>query len=329
MMKKIICLGIESTAHTFGVGIATYEDGKGKILSNIIKQFTTKKGGMIPAEVADHHVEICDVAVKESLSDAGLSMEDVDVISFSQGPGIGHCLRIGAAVARTLSVVHKKPLVGVNHCISHLEIAKMLTGAEDPVLLYVSGANTQVIAFEAGKYRIFGETLDIGIGNMLDVFARHIGVGFPGGPKIMKLAEKSDKFVEMPYVVKGMDVSFGGLLTNAKTKYNTGKYSKEELCYSLQETVFAMVVEVAERALAHTGKKELALGGGVACNDRLQEMCRIMCEQRGAKLFVPEKQFLVDNGVMMSWLGILEYVKGKRTKVENSAILPYWRTDEV
>jgi N6-L-threonylcarbamoyladenine synthase len=329
MMKKIICLGIESTAHTFGVGIATYEDGKGKILSNIIKQFTTKKGGMIPAEVADHHVEICDVAVKESLSDARLSMKDVDIVAFSQGPGIGHCLRIGAAVARTLSVVHKKPLVGVNHCISHLEIAKMLTGAEDPVLLYVSGANTQVIAFEAGKYRIFGETLDIGIGNMLDVFARHIGVGFPGGPKIMKLAEKSDKFVEMPYVVKGMDVSFGGLLTNAKTKYNTGKYSKEELCYSLQETVFAMVVEVAERALAHTGKKELALGGGVACNDRLQEMCRIMCEQRGAKLFVPEKQFLVDNGVMMSWLGILEYVKGKRTKVENSAILPYWRTDEV
>lgn len=333
-MKAITCLGIESTAHTFGVGIATAEIGgksakNGRILTNVIKQFTTKTGGIIPAEAAEHHIGICDTAIREALAAAKMPIGDIDIISFSQGPGIGHCLRIGAAAARTFSLVHRKPLVGVNHCISHLEIGKLLTAAKDPVLLYVSGANTQVIAFEAGKYRIFGETLDMGIGNMLDQFARHMGIGFPGGPRIMKLAEKGKKFIELPYVVKGMDVSFGGILTNAVRKYDTGKYTKEDLCRSLQETVFAMLAEIAERTLAHTGKSELLLGGGVACNTRLQEMCRVMCEERGAKLFVPERQFLVDNGAMIAWLGVLEYLKGTRTAVEKSAILPYWRTDEV
>jgi len=297
-------------------------------LANIIKQFTTKSGGIIPAEAAEHHVEICDVAIIEALRAAKKTLKDIDIVSFSQGPGIGHCLRVGAAAARTLSLVNKIPLVGVNHCISHLEIGKLLTPAKDPVLLYASGANTQVIAFQEGKYRIFGETLDIGVGNMLDVFARHIGLGFPGGPQVMKLAAEGKKYVELPYVVKGMDVSFGGILTNIKRKYDTGQHSKEDLAYSLQETVFAMLVEVAERALAHTGKSELLLGGGVACNTRLQEMCRIMCEERGAKLFVPERQFLVDNGAMIAWLGILEYLNGHRTPVEKSEIRPYWRTDE-
>ncbi|MBI2143872.1 bifunctional N(6)-L-threonylcarbamoyladenine synthase/serine/threonine protein kinase [Candidatus Woesearchaeota archaeon] len=327
----MVCLGIESTAHTFSVGIATAtvaEKTRGKVLANVIKQFTTKTGGIIPAEAAEHHVEVCDVAIKEALAAAAIKIRDVDIISFSQGPGIGHCLRIGAAAARTLAVVHKKPLVGVNHCISHLEIGKLLTAAKDPVLLYASGANTQVIAFEAGKYRIFGETLDQGVGNMLDAFARHIGLGFPGGPQVMKMAKGGKNYIELPYVVKGMDVSFGGILTNITRKYDNGSYSKEDLCYSLQETTFAMLVEVAERALAHTGKTELLLGGGVACNARLQEMCRIMCEERGAKLFVPERQFLVDNGAMIAWLGILEYLKGTRTPVERSAIKPYWRTDE-
>ncbi|MBI2140816.1 tRNA (adenosine(37)-N6)-threonylcarbamoyltransferase complex transferase subunit TsaD [Candidatus Woesearchaeota archaeon] len=333
----MVCLGIESTAHTFGVGLAAAGKAKTaisapaaakngmrrKILANVIKQFTTKSGGIIPAQAAEHHVEVCDKAITEALAAAKIAMHDIDIVSFSQGPGIGHCLRVGAAAARTLSLVHKKPLIGVNHCISHLEIGK----------LYVSGANTQVIAFEAGKYRIFGETLDMGVGNMLDQFARQIGIGFPGGSQIMRLAAKAaakgGKYIELPYVVKGMDVSFGGILTNIKRKYDSGSYSKEDLCYSLQETVFAMLVEVAERALAHTGKSELLLGGGVACNTRLQEMCGVMCEERGAKLFVPERQFLVDNAAMIAWLGILEYLKGTRTPVEKSAIRPYWRTDEV
>jgi len=322
----MICLGIESTAHTFGIGIVT---DRGKVLANVLKPLITKKGGIIPAVAAEHHVEICDEAIKEALDVANIKLSDVNLVSFSQGPGIGHCLRIGAMTARVLSLLHKIPLIGVNHCIGHLEIGKLLTDAKDPALLYVSGANTQIIAFENGKYRIFGETLDIGVGNLLDVFGRAISFGFPAGPKIMETAKKGKKYVEIPYVIKGMDVSFGGILTNAIEKARSGKYSKADLCYSLQETVFAMLVEAAERAMAQCSKKELLLGGGVASNLRLQEMCKIMCKERGAKLFVPERQFLVDNGAMISWLGILEYKKGNRTKVENSVIKPYWRTDEV
>ncbi len=322
----MICLGIESTAHTFGIGIV---DGKGKILANVIKAFTTEKGGIIPTEAADHHADVCGEALKEALHHSGVSMKDILLIAFSQGPGLGHCLRVGAFFARALSIANKIPIIGVNHCIAHLEIGKLLTPAKDPVLLYVSGANTQVISFEGGKYRVFGETLDIGVGNFLDVFARHIGIGFPGGPRIEQLALKSKKYIELPYVVKGMDVSFGGLLTNLKKKFDSGM-KKEGLCFSLQETAFAMLLEVSERALAHCGKKELLLGGGVACNRRLQEMAREMCEARGAKLFVPEdRKVLVDNGAMIAWLGILEFKGRGQDKIKDTFIRPYWRTDQV
>ena len=322
----MICLGIESTAHTFGIGIV---DSKGKVLSNYKKVFSTHEGGMIPYLVAQHHVEIFEEVLKEALDKAKISIKDVGLISYSQSPGIGHMLRIGAMVAKSLGGIYNIPLVGVNHCVAHLEIGRLLTTAKDPVLLYCSGANTQVIAFEGGKYRIFGETLDMGVGNFIDSFARYLGIGFPGGPKIEKLALDAKNFVELPYTVKGMDVSFGGLLTNLKKKFDSGKYSKEDLSFSMQETIFAMMVETAERAMAHTGKKELLLGGGVACNKRLQEMCAVMCKERGAKSFVPANEFLVDNGAMIAWQGILEFKAGRKLKIEECLINPYERTDDI
>jgi glycoprotease/Kae1 family metallohydrolase len=240
--------------------------------------------------------------------------------------------------AKELSLNLKKPVVPVNHCIAHLEIGK-LTNAHDPVMLYVSGANTQVIAYAFRKYRIFGETLDIGVGNFIDNFARYAGIGFPGGPQIEKLALQSTllsvpqstklggrNLIELPYKVKGMDIALSGILTNLKQKLegksprdDSGepKYSLNDLAYSLQETVFAMLVETAERALAHTGKKELLLGGGVACNSRLQEMCRIMCRERGAKFFCPEKSLLVDNGAMIAYLGEIMF-DSEKSQVSSS-----------
>lgn len=321
----MICLGIESTAHTFGVGIVKDK----KVLANVINSYTTKSGGIIPVNASEHHIEVCDKVINEALNKAKIKLKDVDLISFSQGPGIGHCLRIGAMIARSLSLILNKPIIGINHCIAHLEIGKLLTKAKDPVLLYASGANTQIIAFEGGKYRIFGETLDSGVGNFLDAFARHIGLGFPGGPKLDKLSQKGKNFIELPYVVKGMDVSFGGILTNLKQKFNSKKYTNEDLAYSMQETVFAMLLEVSERAMFHCNKKELLLGGGVACNTRLQEMAKIMCTENGSKCFILENQFNVDNGAMIAWLGLKEYNEGKRQIIGNTEIRPYWRTDEV
>ena len=321
----MICLGIESTAHTFGVGIV---NDKKQVLANEKDSYKTDKGGIIPGDAADHHVNVADTVISNALKKAGIGIKDIDIIAFSQGPGIGHTLRIGAAAARSLALVYDKPLVGVNHCIAHLEIGNMLfDDCKDPVLLYASGANTQVIAYEGKKYRIFGETLDIGIGNFLDSFARELGLGFPGGPKVYELALKGKNYIELPYVVKGMDVSFGGLLTNLKQKIKKGM-SKEDLAYSVQETAFAMLVEVSERALAHCNKNELLIGGGVGCNLRLQEMAKKMCDARNARLFVPENEFLVDNGAMIAWLGLLEFKSGKRTKIDEE-IRPYERIDDI
>ncbi|NQU78820.1 bifunctional N(6)-L-threonylcarbamoyladenine synthase/serine/threonine protein kinase [Candidatus Woesearchaeota archaeon] len=324
----MISLGIESTAHTFGIGLI---DSEGNVLANERAVFTTEegKGGMIPAEVAEHHTFVFKDVLSTALKKADLTLDDVDLISYSQSPGIGNCLKIGAMLARTLASTYNKPIIGVNHCIAHLEIGKLLSEAKDPVFLYASGANTQIIAYKGGRYRIFGETLDIGIGNFIDSFARYMGLGFPGGPKIYDLSLKAKNYIELPYVVKGMDVSFSGLLTNLKQKYNSGTYSKEDLAYSLQETAFAMLVEVSERAMGHCGKQELLLGGGVASSLRLQDMCKNMCRDRGAKCFTLKTDVNVDNGLMIAWLGLLEYKAGKKMSITESDIKPYLRTDQI
>ncbi|NJL44378.1 MAG: tRNA (adenosine(37)-N6)-threonylcarbamoyltransferase complex transferase subunit TsaD [Nitrosarchaeum sp.] len=318
----MLVLGIESTAHTFGCAVVRDE----VVLSNVRRLYSTEQGGMIPSKVADHHVEVCGEVLREALVVAGVRAGELDAVAFSQSPGLGHCLRVGAVMARTLALRLGKPLVGVNHCIAHLEVGRVLCGMEDPVLLYASGANTQVIAYEGARYRIFGETLDMGVGNFLDSLGRFLGLGFPAGPRIEELARSGEVLLDLPYSVKGMDVSFGGLLTNVHHKIVSGKYRPEDVCFSVQEVVFAMLVEVAERALAHTGKSQLVLGGGVACNGRLQEMARLMCEERGAVFAAPLRQFLVDNAAMIALNGLQKLRVGDVVAVSASGIDPYVRT---
>jgi len=317
-------LGIESTAHTFGVGIVK----DGKILANVKNSYTTEKGGIIPLEAAKHHLTIKEQVYNEALEKANVNEKQIKGFAFSQGPGLAPCLLIGLQFAKELAGKLQVPVIPVNHCIAHLEIGA-ITGCKNPVLLYVSGANTQIISYSSGKYRIFGETLDIGLGNFLDTFARYSGLGFPGGKKIEELALKSRNYVELPYSIKGMDVAFSGMLTNLKQKLEKG-LKVEDLSYSLQETAFAMLVEASERAMAHLNKRELLLGGGVACNKRLQEMCKIMCKEREARLFVPDNSLLVDNGAMIAFLGEIMFKAGiKETSLEKVDIKPRQRTDEV
>lgn len=330
MKNKKFCLAIESTAHTFSIAIV---DSNFKIYSNIIDSYKTEKGGIVPNEAAKHHKIVKNKVLAKALEEANISIKDIDVISFSQGPGLAPCLLVGRDLAKNLALKLKVPLIPVNHCIAHLEVARAVTKARDPVLLYVSGANTQIIAYADKKYRVFGETLDMGVGNFLDSFARYVGLGFPGGPKIAELAEKGKNLIELPYTVKGMDVAFSGILTNLKQKYNSGKYALEDLCYSLQEYAFAMIIEVAERAMAHLNKKELALGGGVACNKRLQEMAIIMTKARNAKCFIPQSSLLVDNAAMIGLTAVFmlkakEY-KFDKKEIKHVEIKPYQRTDDV
>ena len=322
-MKYI--LGIESTAHTFGVAVV---DGFGKILSNVKDSYTTKEGGMIPLEVREHHKEISEKLYVQALEEAGIDECDIEAIAFSNAPGLAPCLLEGMDFVKKKAGSLNVPVVCVNHCIAHLEIGDVV-GAKDPVMLYASGANIQIIAYESGKYRVFGETLDLGVGNFIDTIARYMGLGFPGGPQIQKLAEQGGNLIELPYSIKGMDVAFSGLQTKLKTLIDRGE-KVEDLAFSLQETVFAMLVEAAERALAHTGKKELLLGGGVACNSRLQEMCKIMCEERDCNLFVPDRGLLVDNAGMIGYLGWKMFKTGIFEKdLDKIDIAPRERTDDV
>jgi N6-L-threonylcarbamoyladenine synthase/N6-L-threonylcarbamoyladenine synthase/protein kinase Bud32 len=322
----MLCLGLESTAHTLGAGVV---DGKCRVLSNEMASYVPPEGGIHPREAANHHAERVVPVIQAAVEKAGVRFSELELVSFSQGPGLGPCLRTGATAARALAVSLRVPIIGVNHCIAHLEIGRGTTGARDPVLLYVSGGNTQVIAYMAGRYRIFGETLDIGAGNLLDKFGRGMGLAFPAGPKIENLAAgNTDPYLPLPYSVKGMDISFSGILTAAEVKKREGA-PVPQLCHSMQETVFAMLVEVTERAMAHAEKDEVLLGGGVAANSRLRQMLGRMAADRGAKMFVPEKRLCIDNGAMIAWLGILMHRAGVRMSVQDTRIRQRFRTDEV
>ena len=325
-----VILGVESTAHTLSLGFVG-EDGT--LFSSESALFKPKEGGIHPREAADHHSLKAPELISRLLSRDDFNQDDVVGVSFSQGPGLGPCLRIGASVARSLSSIWNTPLIGVNHCVAHIEIGRNQTGCKDPVLLYASGGNTQVIARAGDRYRVIGETLDIGIGNMLDKFARQHDIPFPGGPIIENLSNewlKSGRhtrgnLINLPYGVHGTDLAFSGLLTSAIS--HAKELPLEQVCYSLQEHSFSSCIEVAERAMAHTGKRELLLGGGVACNGRLREMSRVMCEERGGEAFWPEKQYCIDNGTMIAELGRKELQSGRITNLSESGIDSSMRTD--
>jgi bifunctional N6-L-threonylcarbamoyladenine synthase / protein kinase Bud32 len=324
----VISLGIEGTAHTLGMGIV---DVEGNVLANVNKTYVPEEGGIHPREASWYIADQFSSALKEALEAAKMGREDIDIVSFSKGPGLGPCLTNTAVGARALALSLGKPLVGVNHCVAHIEVGNMIARREfpdwgQPLTLYVSGANTQIIMFKDGRYRVFGETLDIGLGNMLDKFGRQAGLGHPAGPKIDKLAQEGRNYIDLPYVVKGNDLSYSGLLTEAIKKLQGNRM--EDVCYSLQETAFAMTIEAAERALCHLKSGSLLLTGGVANNSRLREMVGIMAKDNGVMYSVP-KGLCGDNGAMIAWTGLVMHENGVRTGLEESAIDPGYRTDQV
>ena len=321
----MVVLGIESTAHTASVGVV---DGSARVRSLATDMYRPAHGGIHPREAANHHAEVFPELVERALVSSGVDVTEIEAIAFSQGPGLGPCLRSGATVARTLAQAWEKPLVPVNHCVAHLEIARVLSGFRDPVLLYASGGNTQVVAFSNGRYRVLGETLDLGIGNFLDKLALSLGATFPGGPILEKWAREGRDVESLPYSVHGMDVSFSGLFTAARAAVARG-IRKEDLALSVELTAYAMLCEIAERGLAHLGSRELVLGGGVACNARLRAMVEAMAAPRGIRVYSPPPSLCVDNGAMIAWNGILAHAGGIATEIEGSVVLPRQRTDQV
>ncbi|MHA1917293.1 MAG: bifunctional N(6)-L-threonylcarbamoyladenine synthase/serine/threonine protein kinase [Candidatus Ranarchaeia archaeon] len=326
------CLGLEGTAHTFGAAVVS---GKGDILSNHRHMYIPEKGGIHPREATLHHIEKADTIINSAIEESGINTEDLSCIAFSQGPGLGPCLRTTATAARSLSLKFKVPLIGVNHCVAHVEIGRLETGMNKPVTLYVSGGNSLITSFEGNRYRVFGETLDIAVGNLLDTFARNVGLAHPGGPKVEKIAEeyllKTDgkpELIELPYSVKGMDISLSGLLTCCIRRFKEG-VSLDRLCYSIQEYAFSMVSEVTERAIAHTGNNEILLTGGVAQNKRLEAMLKEIAKDHGSRFARVSPKLAGDNGAMIAWTGILGFQSRDYLDINQSQILPKWRIDQV
>lgn len=339
----VISLGFEGSANKIGVGIVK----DGVVLANPRQTYITPPGqGFLPRETAEHHRSCVLSLVKQALIDAQLKPSDLDVVCFTKGPGMGAPLVSVAVVARTVAQLWNKPIVAVNHCIAHIEMGRQVTGAQNPVVLYVSGGNTQVIAYYQRCYRIFGETVDIAVGNCLDRFARLLQLSNDPSPgyNIEQMAKRGKKFLMLPYVVKGMDVSFSGILSHLEEQVGStfmehgdgavvtvsrDKYTREDLCFSLQETVFAMLVEITERAMAHCGSSEVLIVGGVACNIRLQEMMEKMAAERHARLFATDERFCVDNGAMIAHTGAEMFRSGHVTPWQSTSCTQRYRTDEV
>ena len=321
----MVVLGIESTAHTASVGIVSESH---EVLALASDMHRPEKGGIHPREAANHHVDVLPELVERAVAAAGVRPGEIDSVAFAQGPGLGPCLRAGATVARVLSLAWDRPLVPVNHCVAHVEIARALSGLDDPLLLYASGGNTQVIAYGRGRYRVLGETLDIGIGNFLDKLWIGLGGTFPGGPALEAEAKQGTELLPLPYSVHGMDVAFSGMLTAALALHAQGR-PRPDLAYSVESTAYAMLTEITERALAHRRKGSIVLGGGVACNERLRGMVRAMAESRGVEMFAPPRSLCVDNGAMIAWVGHLARTAGVSATVEASAVQPRQRTDLV
>ncbi len=321
----MVVLGIESTAHTASVGIV---NERAEVVSLASDMYRPPKGGIHPREAANHHVDVLPDLVRRALEEGHVRPSEVEAVAFAQGPGLGPCLRAGATVARMLSLAWDRPLVPVNHCVAHVEIARVLSGLEDPMLLYASGGNTQVIAYARGRYRVLGETLDIGIGNFLDKLWIELGGTFPGGPALELEARRGTELFPLPYSVHGMDVAFSGMLTATLALHARG-VPRPDLAYSVEVTAYSMLTEITERALAHRRRAAVVLGGGVACNERLRTMVRTMVEARGGTMFAPPRSLCVDNGAMIAWTWHLAHRAGERVAVEASAVQPRQRTDLV
>ncbi|KAF2012577.1 O-sialoglyco protein endopeptidase-like protein [Aaosphaeria arxii CBS 175.79] len=346
----MIALGLEGSANKIGIGLISHPSPTSPpiVLSNLRHTYISPPGtGFLPKDTAIHHRAWVVRLVKQAVRQAGVRIADIDVICYTRGPGMGPPLQSVALAARTLALLWGKPLVGVNHCVGHIEMGRAITHASNPVVLYVSGGNTQVIAYSANRYRIFGETLDIAIGNCIDRFARTLMIPndpFPGYNVEQFAKRGSGYLVDLPYTVKGMDCSFSGPLAAADIlarevvegrlrKEGEGEegelVTREDMCFSLQETIFAMLIEITERAMAHVGSTQVLVVGGVGSNERLQQMMGLMARDRGGTVFATDERFCIDNGIMIAHAGLLEYGTGVTTKIEDSDVTQRFRTDEV
>jgi N6-L-threonylcarbamoyladenine synthase len=321
----MLCLGIESTAHTFGASLV---DSDQRIIANVNSTYRPAPGvGIHPRKASEHHATVCSAVVKQALSGSGRPTVP-DIIAYAAGPGLGPCLRVGATVGRALASFLRKPLVPIHHGVAHLDIAMSISKAQNPLAVLVSGGHTSILVHDGSRWRVYGETEDITIGNVLDMFAREAKLASPGGLSIENEAKKGRMLNGLPYTVKGNDIAYSGLLTAAVNLLRRGD-KLEDVCYSLQEIAFSMLSEAVERSLVQTRRSEVLLAGGVAANSRLKEMIRLVAEDHGSSFHTVPLEYSGDCGAQIACSGVLAFEHGISVEPAHSYVTPRWRLDEV
>lgn len=319
----MLVIGLESSAHTFGVGIVK----NGRVISNEKAMYKIGTTGMIPAKVAEFHVNNAEGVIARAINAAGVKPDEIEGIGYTMGPGLGPCLQVAQLSAKTMAKRLGVKIAPVNHCVAHAEITRHYGKLGNPIMLYVSGGNSQILSIEEEPFRhyaVAGETFDIGVGNMLDSFARDLELEPAWGSSIEKKSE-GGSYIALPYTVKGMDFSFTGLLTRASELI--GKEKAADLCFSLQETAFSALCEATERALLLKNKKEIGVCGGVAQNSRLREMLDNVASEHRCRLGYAPNEFNADNGAMIAYVAEKMLEAGMNSPLSRCGVVQRYRTD--
>ena len=323
-MKNILTLGIESSCDE--TSVAVVKNGR-EVLSNVIDsqiKIHEKYGGVVPEIASRNHIEAISRVTKRALEEAKVSFDDIDAITPTYGPGLVGALLVGLSYAKALSFATNKPLVGVNHIQGHIA-ANYITykELEPPFLcLLISGGNTQLINVkDYTEFEILGKTRDDAIGEAFDKIARVVGLGYPGGPKVDKLAKEGQANIELPKAhIDNLDFSFSGIKTAViNLNHNKPETNKADLCASFQKTVTEMLIDNTKEALKQTGLKTLAIGGGVSANSYIRgEFLKL--EHEGIKVFMPDMKLCTDNAAMIASAGYYNFIQGKRDQLDLNAV---------
>ena len=323
-MKDIYTLGIESSCDETSVAIV--KNGR-EILFNVIDTqipIHEKYGGVVPEIASRNHIEAISRVTKKALEEAKMKLEQIDAVTPTYGPGLVGALLVGLSYAKALSFAINKPLVGVNHIQGHIA-ANYITYKElEPPFLCVmmSGGNTQIIHVKGyTEFEVLGKTRDDAIGEAFDKVARVVGLGYPGGPKVDKLAQEGKITINLPKThFENMDFSFSGIKTAVTNLHHKNpEINKADLCASFEKTVTEILIENVKKAIELTGIRTIALAGGVSANSYIRKAFMNL-KQEGMEIYMPDLKLCTDNAAMIASAGYYNYIQGKRDTLDLNAI---------
>lgn len=336
---SLITLGIESSCDE--TGIALYKMGTGLLAHALHTQIAmhSEYGGVVPELASRDHVRRVIPLVRQVLQEAGVSLKQIDAIAYTQGPGLGGALLVGASVANALAFALDLPTIGIHHLEGHL-LSPLLSdpAPEFPfVALLVSGGHTQLMRVDGiGEYQLLGETLDDAAGEAFDKSAKLLGLGYPGGPALAALAAQGRPDIyklPRPMLRSGdFDFSFSGLKTAVLTlvkQSNNELQTRADIAYAAQEAIIDVLAHKAKAALAHTGLDQLVVAGGVGANKMLRERLTHDIEKRGGRVFYPDLEFCTDNGAMIAFAGALRLAKQQGDKHYRFNVKARWNLQEL